>query len=121
MGRTGGAVVGAGRSQPVCDRAGGNLVDESGASPTTADRGVRELRHAGRDADGSRDAVVEHESGGRLDVADGVDHAPRNPAALQRVSTSADARESGTFSRSAGRGDEAKRNSGERGAAVVAG
>ena len=71
-----------------------------------------QLRRAGRNADGSRDAVVEHESGGGLDVADGVDHAARNPAALQRVSTSADARKSGTLSRSVERGDAAARNPG---------
>src|SRR5580700_4538911 len=121
MGRTGGTAVGAGRSQPLRDRAARNLVQQSSACKTAADRSVRALRRAARDADGSRDAVVEHESGGGLDVADGVDHASRHPAALQRVSPSADARESGAFSRSVERGDAATRNPGACGAANLAG
>jgi len=70
------------------------------------------MRGTGRDADGSRDAVVEHESGGRVDVADSVDHETRNPVALQWVSASADAGEGGALSRSVGCGDEATRNPG---------
>jgi len=71
-------------------------------------------------ADGSRHSVVEHESGGGPDVADGVADATRNPVALQRVSASADTRKNRAIPWSAGSGDEAARNTGEPGAAVVA-
>jgi hypothetical protein len=121
MGRTGGAAVGAGRSQSLRDCSQGHLVDEGRASKTAADRSVCELRRAGGNADGPRDAVVEHESSGGLDVVDGVDHAARNPAALQRVSTSADTRKSGTFSRSVGRSNETPQNPGGSGTTNVAG
>jgi len=121
MGCAGGAALGVGRSQPVRDCVTGNLVDEGRASKTGADRSLPELWSAGCDADGSRDAVVEHESGGGMDMADGVDHETRNPDALQRVSASADARESGTISRSVGSGHGATRNSGQGGTPELAG
>src|ERR1700722_12483250 len=120
MGRAGGAVVGAGRSQPLRDHASGNLVDQSRASQTAADRSVPALRGAGGNADGSRHAMVEHESGGGMDLADGVDHAARDPAAFQRVSASADARESRALSWSVGRSDEASSPASNPGATVVA-
>ena len=110
MGCAGGSAVGVGRSPPLGDRAARNLVHQSSARKTAADRSVRALRCAGGDADGSRDAVVEQESVDGLDVADAVEHAARNPAALQRVAPSADARESGTLSRRVKRGDAATRN-----------
>jgi hypothetical protein len=60
-----------------------------------------------RDADGSRDAVVEHEIGNGVDVANGVDGEAGDPRALQRIPAPADTRQSGTLSWLAGSGDAA--------------
>src|SRR5258708_12322468 len=83
------------------------MVEQSGASKRAAGRGFRALWVAGSDADGSRHAVVEHESGNRVDVANGVDGKAGDPIALQRIPSSTDARQSGALSPIAGRSDTA--------------
>ncbi len=98
-----------------------DLVDASRARETGANRGFRTLRSARRDADGSRDAVVEHASGGGLDVADSVADKARDQVAFKRIPAYADTGQSGTISRGVGCSGEAQRIRESRVSAGVAG
>ena len=111
---SGGSAIGAGRSQPLCDCAGGDLVHASRACAGAAGRSFSTLRRARRNADGSWHAVVEHERGDGLDLVNRLADETRYPPAFQRLSASADARKSGALPPLDGRDAETARLSAAR-------
>src|SRR5450755_3912368 len=121
MGTSGGTVVGAGRSQPLCGPTGadGKYADRSGAG-AVAD-GVPGVWSTAGNADGPRGAVVERAGGERLDGTRGVADAARHRVALQPYPASADPGQSGTLSWRAGDGATQAGAAGGRAAASLAG
>src|SRR3989442_3583588 len=121
MASTGRTALDSGCSQPLRYRSARDVVDQGRACKRAAGRGFSAVWSAGSDADGSRHAVVEHESDHRMDMADGVADEARHSTLFQRIRTSADTRQGGTLSWGPASCRATARMAGGAGAAAMAG
>ncbi len=98
MGSAGGSAVGAGRSQPLCAGSGKHGQHAGARRTGSAGAGFPRKRSAGRNADGSRHALVQHPRSPGLESIYGVADGSGCELALQRLSASADPGQGGTVS-----------------------
>src|SRR5215831_18823776 len=115
----GGAVVGAGRSQPLLGGAGGGGQHAQRGGAGTVGKGVSALRGAGGDADGPRGAMVECAVQRRHDGAVGMADATGRGVALEPGAASANAGQSGAVSRRVAAGAGATAGAGAGGAGLA--
>src|SRR5882762_1362140 len=104
MGSGGGSAVGAGRSQPLCAGSGKHGQHAGARCTGRAGAGFPRQRSAGRNADGSRQALVQHARSHGLESIYGVADGSGCELALQRLPASADSGQGGTVSSQSDRG-----------------
>src|SRR5258708_1986870 len=107
MGSAGGSAVGARRSQPLCAGPGKHRQHQGARRTGSTGAGFPRERSAGRDADGSRHALVQPPSSNGLESLYALADGSGCQLALQRIPASANPGQGGTVSSQPDRGSVA--------------